>query len=388
MQKYFVNFSIVVFSIVMSLCLLEFVAFIYIEHLADQDEFYKYASVKQRKKRESESYASMHRYLGYIPTPNYKKGKNKHNSLGIRGEEILVPKPKDEYRIICVGGSTTYTSKVEDYKSSYPDLLEANLQKMGFTNVKVINAGVFSYTSYETLINLQLRLLDLKPNLIIIYHGVNDVHARLVWPHEAYKGDNSGYRQSIYEQNLEHATSFWTYFNLGRIVKAHLTTHQSNYNKRERFGIAPTAKFYELRYQRGMKTYPKGIFKEASVAEILKENSPKYFKRNLEFMVSAARENGVSVLLSTFAFCPDTIKPSTYGFKPLKEAIEEHNQIIKEVSIDKAVPLIDFAELFPKDTSLYIDDIHVNQKGSELKAFLFGEYLKSNQELLNLGIDK
>ena len=131
MQKYFVNFSIVVFSIVMSLCLLEFVAFIYIEHLADQDEFYKYASVKQRKKRESESYASMHRYLGYIPTPNYKKGKNKHNSLGIRGEEILVPKPKDEYRIICVGGSTTYTSKVEDYKSSYPDLLEANLQKMG-----------------------------------------------------------------------------------------------------------------------------------------------------------------------------------------------------------------------------------------------------------------
>lgn len=387
MQKYFVNFSIVFFSLALSLCLLEFLAFIYIEHLADQDDFYKYASIEQRKERESESYASMHRYLGYIPTPNYKKGKNKHNSLGIRGDEILLPKPKDEYRIICVGGSTTYTSKVEDYKSSYPDLLEERLHKMGFTNVNVINAGVFSYTSYETLINLQLRLLDLKPDLIIIYQGVNDVHARLVYPTEAYKGDNSGYRQSIYEQNLEHGTSFWTSFNLGRIVKAHLTTHQSNYNKRERFGIAPTAKFYELRYQRGMNTYPDGIFKETSLEEILKINTPKYFKRNLEYMIAAARDNEVSVLLSTFAFCPDTIKPSTYGFKPLKEAIEEHNQIIETISVEKAVPLIDLATLFPRDTSLYVDDIHVNQKGSELKAFLFGEYLKSNQGLFNLRIE-
>ena len=247
---------------------------------------------------------------------------------------------------------------------------------------------MFSYTSYETLINLQLRLLDLKPNLIIIYHGVNDVHARLVWPHEAYKGDNSGYRQSIYEQNLEHATSFWTYFNLGRIVKAKFSTHQSNDKKRERFGLAPTARFYELRYQRGMKTYPDGIFKEASVAEILHENSPQYFKRNLEYMVSAARANEVSVLLSTFAFCPDTAKPSTYGFRPLKEAIEEHNQIIESISVEKAVPLIDLATLFPKDTSLYVDDIHVNQKGSEIKASIFGKYLKSNQELFNLGIEK
>ncbi|MEQ8910239.1 MAG: GDSL-type esterase/lipase family protein [Vicingaceae bacterium] len=358
---------------------------IFIEYLADEEDFYRYASVEQRKEKEIESYATMHRYLGYVPTPNYKKGKNKHNSLGFRGDEILVPKPKSEYRIICIGGSTTYTSKVEDYKKSYPELLEEKLHKTGFTNVNVINAGVYSYTSYESLINLQLRLLDLEPNLIIIYHGVNDVHARLVWPPEAYKGDNSGYRQSIYNQNLEHGTSIWTYFNLGRIVKAKFSTHQSNDKKRERFGLAPTARFYELRYQRGMKTYPNGIFKEASVADILKENSPKYFKRNLEYMISAARASEVSVLLSTFAFCPDTVKPSTYGFKPLKEAIEEHNQIIKEVSIDKAVPLIDFAELFPKDTSLYVDDIHVNLRGSQLKAKIFGEYINSNQELFKLG---
>jgi hypothetical protein len=207
------------FSILLLLGILEGLSKLYIEHFAKEQSFKKYASVEQLRQRENLSISSMHRYMGYIPTPNFQRGKNKHNSLGLRGEEVILPKPEGGFRIICIGGSTTYTVDVDDYRLSYPYLLQENLNKKGFENVSVINAGMLSYTTYESLINLQLRLLDLKPDLLIIYHAVNDVHARLVWPPEAYKSDNSGYRQSIYEQNLMHGSSIWTYFNLGRIIK-------------------------------------------------------------------------------------------------------------------------------------------------------------------------
>jgi hypothetical protein len=130
-KAWIINFSIMFFSILLLLVILEGFSKVYIEHLADESSFKKYASVEQLKQRENLFISSMHRYIGYIPTPNFRKGKNRHNSLGLRGEEVVLPKPEGEFRIICVGGSTTYTSKVEDYKLSYPDLLQENLLDAG-----------------------------------------------------------------------------------------------------------------------------------------------------------------------------------------------------------------------------------------------------------------
>ena len=90
-----------------------------------------------------------------------------------------------------MGGSTTYSYDIEDFKKSYPDLLEKYLQKKDFDNIEVINAGGGGWSSWESLINLELRVLDLDPDLVIIYHGINDIHTRLVWPPEVYQGDNS-----------------------------------------------------------------------------------------------------------------------------------------------------------------------------------------------------
>jgi hypothetical protein len=61
------------------------------------------------------------------------------------------------------------------------------------------------------LINLELRVLDLDPDLILVYHGINDIQARFVWPPETYFGDNSGSKVHIGEQRsrqslLDHGT--------------------------------------------------------------------------------------------------------------------------------------------------------------------------------------
>jgi lysophospholipase L1-like esterase len=82
---------------------------------------------------------------------------------------------------VAIGGSTTYTIKVEDDDKTFTQQLEWIIANdYGYRNVEVINAGVGGYTSWESLINLEFRVLNLQPDLIAVYHGVNDIHARLV----------------------------------------------------------------------------------------------------------------------------------------------------------------------------------------------------------------
>ena len=371
----FIRFSLLFFSLLIAFLIAELTAKIYIEQFASEQNLKKYASPEQLKEIGYQSPSSLHRYIGYIPTPNYRKGKNKHNRLGLRGEEITLKKPEGIYRIICLGGSTTYTSGVEDYRQSYPDLLEKELKKKGHEEVEVINAGMLSYTTFESLINFQLRLVELEPDLLIIYHAVNDIDSRLVWPVSSYQGDNSAYRidvnQNLYTDNY----SFLDHFNIGRILRRNYSAVEYAEDRLRKQGIAPTSKMFDLRNQNILKTYPEGVFKKASAEKILEQNPPIYFHRNLQYIIALARLKNTQVLLSSFAYSPNDKNNSLYNVKALQVAIAEHNRIIEEVAIEDGTPFFDFASVFPKDPKYYQDDIHVNEKGSALKAKQFANYI-------------
>ena len=143
MRKRFLNFLVLALSTFIVLIFLEVCARTYLLHFADDTYFLRYASLRQLQKGylSKKPIYSPHVYLGYYPTPSYRKGEDRHNSLGYRGEEIDIPKLNGEFRIVCMGGSTTYTSFVDDYRMSYPYLLEKHLKSKGYKNVDVINAG-------------------------------------------------------------------------------------------------------------------------------------------------------------------------------------------------------------------------------------------------------
>ena len=124
---------------------------IWLNNFAGKRRFLKYASVRQLQKEyyDAKSRWSAHRYLGHYPTPGFKKGENRHNSLGFRSDEIVQPKPAGEFRVVCLGGSTTYSTGVKNYKMSYPNLLEKELHRRGFQNVNVINANACSHNCFE-----------------------------------------------------------------------------------------------------------------------------------------------------------------------------------------------------------------------------------------------
>jgi hypothetical protein len=95
------------------------------------------------------------------------------NSLGLRGAEIG-PKQPDEYRILSLGESTAFGFGVDD-GDTYAERLEHALRaRQPGRAVRVINAGVPAYSSFQSLVYLKTRGLDLEPDAVLIYHWAND----------------------------------------------------------------------------------------------------------------------------------------------------------------------------------------------------------------------
>lgn len=92
------------------------------------------------------------------------------NSFGCRGKEINIHKKKGVIRIVCLGDSVTFGNI-----TTYPDIL-SKLLKIKFAKKKfeVINAGVPGYSSYQGLKWLQKDIIKLKPDILIVYYGLND----------------------------------------------------------------------------------------------------------------------------------------------------------------------------------------------------------------------
>jgi hypothetical protein len=271
--------------------------------------------------------------------------------LGYRGDDFPVEKPAGLFRIVVLGGSTVYTEKVKDNARTFTTQLEMILHdEYHYTDVQVINAGVPGYSSWESLINLEFRVLDLEPDLIIIYQNTNDVHARLAEP-TAYRGDNTG----AIRQWRGPTVAWWEYSTLLRILSRKLEyTDQVQLND---FVDALT----QLEYTQG------------DAVAALHENPPIYFRRNLINMIAVAQANNVKVMLATWAHSPyfdDYAATDLY-----QQAYQEQNDLILQLAQERQVPVFDFAAVMPQDREYWADGRHVNEAGARYKAHLFAEFL-------------
>ena len=115
-----------------------------------------------------------HPYTAYTLNPTYRSrnGLNRHNSIGYRGDDFVREKRAGVYRILLLGGSTTYETGVSDYHLSTPVVLAQLLrEKRGSDLVEVINAGCPGWNSWESLVDLEFRGLALDPDLVVVYCG-------------------------------------------------------------------------------------------------------------------------------------------------------------------------------------------------------------------------
>lgn len=115
------------------------------------------------------------------------------NKLGLfNPQQFPVRKAPDTYRFFCMGGSTTFGRPYDD-TTSFCGWLRAMLPKADpFHSWEVINTGGVSYASYR-MATLMEELIRYKPDLFIIYSGHNEflerrTYSRIIGSPKAVRG--------------------------------------------------------------------------------------------------------------------------------------------------------------------------------------------------------
>ena len=354
---------LLIFSVSLALFLLEFGARLWLNYLATPEQYDRYVLFTSIEPKDLAWIP--HPYLTYYPTPNYRKGRTYHNSLGYRNAEFSLQKPAGVYRIVALGGSSTYDIRIEDNDLTFTAQLEKVLNdEYGYQNVEVINAGVPGFNSWEILINLEFRVLDLDPDLVIIYEGTNDVHARLVEP-SAYRSDNSGRRQAWQVPPV----AAWEHIAFLRILSRSMNiTRQVSVDD-----FVSSATYLSWPYD--YRLSEEGI----DPTEILRQNPPVYFRRNLENMIAIAREHDIEIMFATWAYSPNLDDYASRGYS--RQGFEENNQVVRDVANNHHISLFDFARIMPQELEYWADGRHSNEAGALVKADLFAEFIH-NQGLV------
>jgi lysophospholipase L1-like esterase len=89
------------------------------------------------------------------------------NAQGLVGPPVSANKPAAEFRIVVLGDSYTVGGQVP-YELTFPAILEKRLRAVGYQRVRVINAGVGGYTTFNEAGLLREHLTELQPDLVVV----------------------------------------------------------------------------------------------------------------------------------------------------------------------------------------------------------------------------
>ena len=96
------------------------------------------------------------------------------NSYGLRGPEIVVPKPADIYRIVLLGDETILAPETREAEHC-TRLLAGLLQQKAQVQIEVINAGLPGACPLTEYLLFKQRLLALQPDLVLLHFDWSDV---------------------------------------------------------------------------------------------------------------------------------------------------------------------------------------------------------------------
>ncbi len=96
------------------------------------------------------------------------------NCHGLRGPEIVVPKPADIYRIVLLGDETILAPETPEAEHC-THLLAGLLEQRTRVRIEVINAGLPGACPLTEYLLFKQRLLALQPDLVLLHFDWSDV---------------------------------------------------------------------------------------------------------------------------------------------------------------------------------------------------------------------
>lgn len=237
-------------------------------------------------------------------------------------------------KIMCLTDSVSVMQKY-----SYPIILQKLLRKSYQNKLKVFNAGVPGYTSYQGLKYFKTELLSYNPDIIIVCFGWND--------HYQSHNHIPDCRQDPPSENL-----------LSLINKSRTLS----------FLYSLVLKIKQSNYKRtGANKYRRVPIKN--------------YKNNLTKFTKISKKKNIFIILMTAPY----LKPENNENELILETHKRYNQVVRNLSQKYEIPLVDKVKEFKKRKNLFLnpqnDICHYNKKGSNiiakaLKEIIVNEFIE------------
>ncbi len=316
-------------------------------------------------------------YLGYVPYPLYSRnGKIDHNEDGYRGVKLTVSKSK-KYRILCLGGSTTYGFGVPHYYQAFPHQLENSLNYFykgdsifhsKYDTIEVLNAGLEAGTSAEELQQYLFKYRYYNPNVVVIHSGINDAQVASSFT-ENFQSDYTHYRRINF--HLEPLPSPASY-----LMKSYF------------FSFIAIRLFYsdfsnkqdEFMYQYH-QTYCR--WTEKSITSVINNrdfNNYPFYRNTSSLYQEVLNDKAILIVLPSVVnkYSKHVKENRKYG-----ETVDLNNEISKNLCSKYGGVFIEYDSI--SNASYWIDDCHLNiageqEKGKYIASFLIKSINKYLQE--------
>lgn len=302
-------------------------------------------------------------YLNYGPNPALADV----NERGYRGEAVAIPKPAGVFRAVALGGSTTYGHNLTAAES-WPAQLQLLLRgRAGLEAAEVVNLGVPGFYSLDSVVNLATRGLAHDPDLVIVYHGINDAIIRMFQDPACYAGDTP-----LLGMGLDRG--IWQYTQAAQPPSAlyRLLGHRLGWLS------DPAEVNYRLEHTGFCPPEPGNL----SPLALLAANPPTVFERNLRSLIGMARGHGADVLLATFALDRPSAEaaiaaaPDEAYWRAVLAAIDEQNALIRALAAETGAGLADVAAEMGPGPYFQGDLVHQTAAGVARQAAIMAAALQ------------
>lgn len=292
---------------------------------------------------------------------------NKRNSLGFRG-----PEKRDDLAstlsIITVGGSSTECHFLTEGKT-WPDQLAIRLQRR-FQPLWLNNAGFDGHSTFGHSVLVNDYLTRLKPKVAIFLVGNNEIENDQPLFHDKLniKGSFPGWKHYI-AQNSEVISLGLNILRGWRARKVNNTTDRAM----------------------EMRNYQPRTFTPEQEEARMKAQEPYLvkYKARLEALIDTCRRYGIYPVVLTQPNLIGEGKDSATGAdletipvgsefngRLLWKVLSLYNDVTKLVCTEKKVDVVDMAQLMPKSSLYFYDNVHYTNEGAER----FAEILSAELE--------
>lgn len=258
------------------------------------------------------------------------------NEMGFTGDVVTHPKPPGTLRVLTLGGSALFNRRITER-------LDARLERASPRPVELLGAALRAHTTWAS-VHKYRWLARHDFDLVLIYHGINDLYANHVAP-EDFRDDYS---------------HLGPWYRRGPLLEHSVIARQV--------------------YNAWLWQVPPRVEAGSGLA------SAEVFARNLETLVREVRAHGGTPVLMTFAWSipPDYAydrfqagqlgydNPEHYDEWPVelwgpvdwvRRGLIRHNVAVHELARREAVPLVDQERLLGKDPAWFGDVCHPSEAG-------------------------